>query len=116
VKAAPESSYIGTERSPLRRLDSIAANYLRPDSIPFIKIDTQGFEPQVLKGASELLKQTVGLQLELSLTPLYEGETVFTDMIAQLTLLGFEMWGFEPGFIDWRTGRLLQMDGTFFRS
>jgi hypothetical protein len=62
------------------------------------------------------LEQTVGLQLELSLTPLYEGETVFTDMIAQLTLLGFEMWGFEPGFIDWRTGRLLQMDGTFFRS
>jgi FkbM family methyltransferase len=116
VQAAPGSSYVGTERSPLCRLDSIASNYLRPDSSLFIKIDAQGFEPEVLKGASELLKQTVGVQLELSLVPLYEGESLYTKMIAQLKSIGFELWGFTPVFFDDKTGRMMQMDGTFFRS
>ena len=60
VNAAPESAYIGTEKVPIRRLDTVGAGYLHVDSTLFIKIDTQGYEAQVLRGASDLLQKTVG--------------------------------------------------------
>jgi FkbM family methyltransferase len=116
AKAAPQTAYIGTERVPQRRLDDLGASYLEPDSILLIKIDTQGFEHQVLKGSQELLKKAAGLHLEVSLVPLYEGEYLFDDMIAELKNLGFQLWGIEPIFADLHSGRLFQADATFFRS
>jgi FkbM family methyltransferase len=114
--AAPESAYIGTERVPLRRLDSIAPDYLTSDSVFLIKIDTQGFESEVLKGAAAALKSAVGLSLEISFVPLYEGQALFEDMYAQIRALGFEAWDFKPAFVDDQSGRLLQADVTFFRA
>jgi FkbM family methyltransferase len=116
VKAAPQSSYVRSERLPLRRLDTIGADFVRTDSILFLKIDTQGFEAQVLKGAPELLQRAVGLHMELSLIPLYEGQCIYDEMIGQLKALGFELWGVMPGFTDPQNGRLLQVDATFFRN
>jgi FkbM family methyltransferase len=47
---APESRYVGSEKAPLRRLDSVGFEYLRPDSVPILKIDTQGYEDRVYMG------------------------------------------------------------------
>lgn len=116
VSAAPESRYVGSERVPLRRLDTLASDYLHPDSILFIKIDTQGYEDRVLQGASNLLEKAVGLQLELSFVPLYDGQRLYDEMVDQLKALGFELWGMSPVFVDPQSGRLLQVDATFFRS
>jgi len=115
TKAAPESCYVGNERVPLRRLDSIAADYLRPDSVAFLKIDTQGYEDRVLQGATGLLNRCVGLQLELSLVSLYEGQRLFDDLIEQVQTSDFELWSISPVFVDPQSGRLLQVDATFFR-
>jgi FkbM family methyltransferase len=112
---APGSDYIGKERSPLRRLDSVGTQYLREDSRLFIKIDTQGFEPEVLKGATRLLDRTVGLLLELSLIPLYKDQSLYDEMIHSVKTMGFDMWAISPGISDPCTGRLLQADATFFR-
>ncbi|MHB8392425.1 MAG: FkbM family methyltransferase, partial [Acidobacteriaceae bacterium] len=60
--AAPESRYIGSEKVPLRRLDTLAPHYMHPDSVLFIKVDTQGYEDRVLQGASRLLEKAIGLQ------------------------------------------------------
>ncbi len=116
LKAAPESNYVGTEVLPLRRLDTVAAEYLRPDSRLFIKVDTQGFERQVLQGAAGLMKQATGLQLELSLVPLYENQSLYDELIATLKARGFELWDFTTDFVDATTGRVLQGNGTFFRA
>ena len=116
ASAAPESRYIGSEKVPLRRLDAIALGYLRPDSVAFLKIDTQGYEDRILLGASELIGQIVGLQLELSMVPLYEGQLLFGDMVSKLKANGFEIWATWQSFIDSRNGRLLQADVTLFRS
>lgn len=115
VSAAPESCYVGNERVPIQRLDSLLPNYLHRDSVPFLKIDTQGYEDRVLKGASGILDRIVGLQLELSLVPLYEGQRLFDELSKQVTTLGFELWSISPVFADPQTGRLLQADATFFR-
>jgi len=115
TNAAPESAYVKTECVPQRRLDSLALNYLTPDSISFLKIDTQGFEDRVLSGATQTLKNVAGLQLELSLVPLYEGQLLFNDLIQKVLAEGFHLWSIAPVFIDTSSGRLLQVDATFFR-
>ena len=115
VNAAPESRYIGSEKVPLRRLDSIGLNYLHPDSVAFLKIDTQGYEDRVLRGATDLFKRLVGLQLEMSLVPLYEEQLLFDDLREQLQAKGYALWGISPAFVDPNNGRLLQVDATFFR-
>jgi hypothetical protein len=82
----------------------------------FLKIDTQGYEDRVLRGAVELLPRAVGLQLEMSLVSLYEGQRRFDEMYVELVGKGFELWSMSPAFVDPRSGRLLQVDATFFRS
>ena len=114
-QAAPESSYVGSEKVPLRRLDSIGKPYLCSDSVFFIKIDTQGYEDRVLNGAPELLERAIGVQLELSLIPLYEGQRLYNEIIFQLQSLSFELWGINTAFVEPTSGRLLQVDATFFR-
>lgn len=116
LNAAPESAYIGIERAPLRRLDSIGTEYLRPDSKLLIKIDTQGFEHEVIKGSPRLLSFATGVHIELSMVPLYEGQVLYDDLIAQLKSLGFkQLWVVDPMFFDQKSGRLLCVDATFYR-
>jgi len=70
----------------------------------------------VLDGAAEVLSRVVGLQLELSLVPLYGGQKLMPELAGRVTSLGFELWEISPAFIDPRSGRLLQVDATFFRA
>lgn len=113
--AAPESSYIGTEKVPMKRLDSIAKEYINSSDVYFLKIDTQGYEDRVIQGAKEVLKKACGVQLELSLVPLYEGQKLFNEMVLELNNQGFELWDIATAFVEPANGRLLQVDATFFR-
>lgn len=100
---------------PIARLDSVANHYLTPESNLFIKIDTQGFEWQVLDGASEILQQARGVLCELSLVPLYDTQRLWRDIVDRLETEGFMLWALQKGFTDPRTGQSLQMDGIFLR-
>ena len=115
VRAAPDSKYIGKEKVALRTLDSIAPDYMDSNSISFIKIDTQGYETQVMNGAKKLMSQIVGLQVEISLVPLYKGQCLFDEMLKKLKNDGFELWSISTVFSDPNTAQLLQVDATFFR-
>ena len=115
VDAAPESAYVRSQAVRIERLDQLARSLVGPDRRLMIKVDTQGYELEVLAGASGLLPQTSALQLELSLVPLYEGAPTFVDAIDYMKSRGFELFSIAPGFKDRRTGRLLQMDGIFLR-
>jgi len=116
LDAAPNSRYVDTAIVNMERLDELAAPLLPAEGELLIKIDTQGYEKEVLAGATGLLHRTVAIQLELSLVPLYEGAPSFTDMIAFVQSLGYELFGLVPGFQDEGTGRLLQVDGFFVRA
>ena len=72
--SAPGAAYVGTETVPVVRLDSYLPAHGHGGVDRFaLKIDTQGYEGQVLDGAPETLARTHLLMLELSLVPLYEG-------------------------------------------
>lgn len=114
--SAPESEYYASETVKLCKLDTIASAYINQKSQSiYLKIDVQGLETQVLEGASRILPSVKGLQLELSLVPLYEGEPLFRDMLDKLDKLGYELYAVIPGFTDMKSGRLLQLDGIFFQ-
>ncbi len=114
--AAPASRYVGTEDVPVVPLDAVAPGYIRPDSRLFLKIDTQGYESEVLEGATRTLERAVGVQLEPSLMPLYAGQKLMPELLARLSALGFELWAASSAFADPTTGRTLQIDATFFRA
>lgn len=113
--AAPQSAYIKKQTVAVERVDELAMALLPPDGTMMIKVDTQGYELQVLKGASGLLHRTVAMQLELSLAALYESAPTFTEMVSYVQSIGFEIFNFVPVFKDAQTGRVLQVDGYFIR-
>jgi FkbM family methyltransferase len=114
--AAPDVAYMGSEVVPIGRLDSVAGSFLGNAQNIFLKVDVQGYELQVLQGASGLLRRLKGIQIELSLVPLYEGQTLFSDLIDRVRGQNFDIWGIIPGLADNSTGRLLQADAIFFRA
>lgn len=114
--AAPGSSYVGHETVPIARLDSIAGSYLEGARRPFLKIDTQGFEWQVLEGARKTIPQITGILCEMSLVPLYAGQRLWRDVLSWVEGEGFALWALQTGFTDPVDGRTLQMDGLFFRA
>jgi FkbM family methyltransferase len=110
-----DSTYVGREIVALRRLDSVALEYIGDSSNFFVKIDTQGYEWQVLEGGLSTLKRARGVILELSFVPLYEGQRLWRDLVNRLEAEGFALWALQKGFTDPRDGRTLQADAIFFR-
>lgn len=113
--AAPESTYLGSEIAPLTTVDEAVLPYFEGAKAPFLKIDTQGYEWHVLDGALASLPKVRGIQMELSLLPLYEGQRLWQESIERLETAGFVLWALQPAFVDPANGRTLQWDGLFFR-
>lgn len=115
VASAPGSIYTSSCTVRLQRLDDVFDEHVSPGDTCLLKIDTQGHEFDVLLGASSSLGRTHGLQLEMSLVPLYDGQMLFSELLEWVQAQGFELHALEPGFSDGASGRLLQVDGIFFR-
>ena len=114
--AAPYANYIGGEEVPRRRLDTVAQVILSPSDVIFVKMDVQGFEKWVFAGgAATLQKHCVGLHIELSTTPLYEDSMAINEALDLIYSSGYTMWGVNSPFSDPRDGRVLAIDGIFFR-
>jgi FkbM family methyltransferase len=115
LDAEPLTQYVDKVMVDVMRLDELAPTLVPSAGTMLIKVDTQGFEMEVLKGATGLLSRTLALQLELSLIPLYAGAPTFVEMVSFVESAGFELYSIVPGFRDKRSGRLLQVDGFFVR-
>lgn len=113
--AAPGALVVGTETVSQRALDDVWPDITEPDDTVFLKADVQGYEREVLDGAAENLDRVRGLQLELSLVPLYEGGWLYDEALAWAGRQGFQLMRLIPGFTDSRTGQMMQADGVFFR-
>ncbi|MFT4691607.1 MAG: FkbM family methyltransferase [Limisphaerales bacterium] len=114
-ESAPQSKYVGRESITIKRLDSVFEDIADANSRVYLKIDTQGFEDRVISGAENSLARIDAIQMELSLEPLYAGEVTFTDMCSRLRGLGYQLVSVESGFMDPKTGQVLQVDGVFQR-
>jgi len=113
VEAAPDSAYVSTEMVPVRRLDDLWTP--AADDRVLLKIDVQGYEAYVLSGAPRTLANCSALITEMSVVPLYEGQTLAKELWDRLVEEGFEVWSLEPMFREPGSGKMLQMDGFFYR-
>lgn len=115
---APSSRYVGAATVPQERLDAVLPEMgVTPRSRTFLKVDVQGYEGSVLDGAAGLFADNaiVGLQLELSLVPLYDGAMTYREGLDRAEGLGMTLMGLDPVFSDPDSGQLLQVDAVFFR-
>lgn len=74
-----------------RRLDGLV------DSVEVLKLDVQGYEKDVLEGASDLLDGVQAILSEVQFTPHYDGAVRFGELDVYLADRGFEfVTMFEP--------------------
>lgn len=114
--AAPTSRYVGHEEVEVKRLDDVYPGYGQAGERIYLKIDTQGYESEILTGSEKILPQVVAIQAEGSLVELYGGQVLALDLIPRVESLGFKLFALANGFSDPRTGELLQVDLYFIRT
>ncbi len=115
LRALPKSFTVGREEAPQVRLDAVFGAYAGAGEAAFLKVDTQGYERRVLEGAAGVMDRLSGVQLELSLRPLYAGEAGYLELADLLATAGFEPVLILPGYFSKRLGRQLQIDMVFAR-
>lgn len=115
LNSAPESRFISQEEIDIKKLDTIFNSICSPNDNVMLKIDTQGYEKNVIDGAMESLPKIKIIQLEMSIVQLYESELLMTEMINYLDVRGYQLFSLENGFGDSDSGQLLQVDGIFVR-
>ena len=98
-----------------RRLDGLIDGLLGPRERAFLKLDVQGYERHVLDGAGAALARFEALELELSVTPLYENQPSLVEMLPLLAERGFRPVCLEPILLD-DDGLLMELDGLFARA
>lgn len=102
-----------TETIQVRRLDDVELGRLGGDVL--LKIDVQGFELQVLKGAEKVLKRCRYVFVELSHVRLYDGQALAPEVTAFLKERGYRAFSHANATRD-ATGRLIQEDVLFVNS
>jgi FkbM family methyltransferase len=65
-----------------------------------IKMDCQGAEYPILKGAERTLQQCVALLCEVMFFPMYKGQKIFSDIDLFLRSKGFQLYGLYPNYIS----------------
>jgi len=105
----PDSVTVARQKILISTIDKqLAVLGLQPQEI-MLKLDVQGFEAEVLKGASQSLSKIPLCYLEVSMLPLYEGEITFLPILNMLSEAGHEVIDVFRG-LKAKNGQLLQMD------
>jgi FkbM family methyltransferase len=112
IDAFPFTAKVRPKRVRLLRLDGVEAALSLPQPI-LLKIDVQGYEREVLDGASATLARSRVVIMELSLVELYKNEPLFDDMLARMRTHGFRLAGFAGLTRRPRDAKPLQADAIF---
>jgi len=78
----------------VKRLDSLLPDLLRELGCErvFLKMDTQGYDLEVFKGATDCLPSILGIQSELSVVPLYKNMPHYLEALQCYESAGFELF------------------------
>jgi len=115
VKIEKDSAYKNKETVNIRTLDSLFGNCIPKGKNLFLKIDTQGYEMKVLAGIENNLEKVKGIQIELSINPLYEGQELYLEFFVFMEKNNFSLYSIRPGFKNKETQQIFQFDGFFIK-
>lgn len=113
-QAFPESSMNEKMKVPIARLDDFLETMQLGGNV-LLKIDVQGFELAVLKGAEKTLQQTRQIITEVSYRRLYKDQALFDDVYKFLLQKGFQFGGLFDSLYSPSDGSVLQSDALFFK-
>jgi FkbM family methyltransferase len=99
----------------IRPLDDVLPGVLADDGAKLgLKIDAEGYEREILKGAARTLKRTLWIVAEISLAPRFKEDPLFDGVYGELRRHGFVFRDIvdvtRQGF-----GDLRRIDGLFVR-
>ncbi len=113
-QAFPWSQGESELKVPQYRLDeSLKDIHIKQNAL--LKIDVQGYELQVLKGAERILHQISLVLVETSFQPLYEGQCSFEQVYDFMKTHGFKYAGSYEQLLSPIDGTILQTDSLFIR-
>ncbi len=115
LSSTPEANIIEQEEIEVVTLDTFFESLTDFHGNTFLKIDAQGFENRILNGAGETLLKLKGLQIELSINPLYEEEVSFNEILERLFRMGFKLFYIENGYKNPLTNEILQIEVYMFK-
>jgi FkbM family methyltransferase len=118
---------VDTPEIPCDTLDNVVATN-NVQSIDFIKVDTQGSELEILRGAEKTLSQcyVFGVEVEAEFSPMYKDQSFFADIDVFLREKGFTLFDIRTppgrrvrktvpaGSREWM-GQALWTDAVYFR-
>jgi FkbM family methyltransferase len=108
----PNTTEVGIENVKVTTLDSLPVHW-QTARRALLKLDVQGFELNVLRGATAALRHCAFVYAECSEVPLYTGQALRMEVEGFLQLQGFSVRGrFNPSFVG---GQLIQADYLFGR-
>ncbi len=113
-KYVRETELERTEAVEVRRLDGLIDSIVHAGRRVFLKSDTQGYDMQVIRGASGCLDRLLAIQVELPVREVYQGAGNYLEALAELTAMGFDPTGFFPVQRD-RTLRVVNVDAVLVR-
>jgi len=85
-KAHPQSA---SANFPMRTIDDVVENDLQGRAPGLLKMDVQGYELEVLKGATESLKSIQVILAEVNLLDIYDGVPLLAELISWLQPRGW---------------------------
>ena len=112
VDAAAEAAFVGTEEVERARLDSLD---IPTDEPILLKMDVQGYEPEVIRGAGLLLTRVAAVEAEMSLVPIYHGQELAPEVCKLLRQKSFVPVALDNAFWHPETQEILAIDGLFRR-
>jgi FkbM family methyltransferase len=113
--AAPYSFKTGEQEVSVITLDSMIDKWKLITSPIYLKLDTQGYEYEILLGSQETLSLVTAVQIELSITELYQGQKLYKYFIEFFEKKNFALYNIIPGFSNKKTDQLLQFDAIFVK-
>jgi FkbM family methyltransferase len=107
-----DTEVVRTEKVKVRRLQTTIDELLalHADTRLFVKVDTQGFDLEVLKSAGPSLSNIRALQTELAARATYDGMPMLPEALSQLSGLGFELTGIFPVAREMDHLRVIEFD------
>lgn len=101
---------VGTESVTVDSIDNLVRDQLVPQP-DLLKLDVQGFELFVLRGAEKTLKNITAVIVEVSFTAFYEGQSLFHEVASFMAEHQFRIEAFGNGIQLGK--RVLQVDILF---
>ena len=111
---AAENSVVSTVTVPVKLLRDVVKEIEPKFARPFLKLDTQGFDVEVIKGAGETISQFRGIVSEVAIKRLYANSPTFEESRGVI-----EQAGFQPAGLfsvnPYKTLSIVEMNAYFVR-